>query len=162
MKKHILGLAVIITLVWSSCITPPEYPNEPEITFIGFLKDTVRQAVDTNVITISFTDGDGDLGAFDTDTIFNLFLTDTRLGTVFPYRIPYIEEQGVGNGISGEIELRLLPSDNCCSSAVVTLPCQAEANAPDELVVYEVEIVDRAGNRSAPLILPAVTLYCGI
>jgi hypothetical protein len=159
MKKHILGLATIIVLVWSSCVTPPEYPDEPEITFVNFSKDTVRQAVDTNIIKIAFTDGDGDLGALDTDTTFNLFLTDTRIGAVFPYRIPYIEEQGVGNGISGEIELTLLPTDNCCIN--VTLPCQAEANAADEFVVYEVEIVDRAGNRSAPLTLPAVTLNCG-
>lgn len=158
MKKNILGLAVIVAIVWSSCVEPPDYPDEPVVTFVKFDKDTVRQSADTNVITVAFTDGNGDLGAVDSDTLPNLFLTDITRGDLYEYRIPFISTQGIGNGISGEIELTLLPSDICCDS--VTLPCFPEAGALNEYAVYEVVIEDRAGNRSAPVKLPPFILLC--
>ncbi len=156
--KKIFGLVVIAMMFLSSCVDSPEYPDEPVLTFISFSKDTVRQSLDTNIITIAFTDGDGDLGAIATDTFFNLFLTDITLGATFPYRIPFIPKQGIGNGISGEIELTLLPTDICCDS--VPLPCFKHAGAADETISYEVEVEDRAGNRSAPLKLPPIRMRC--
>ena len=160
MKRNIVGLGLVamIALMWSSCVKAPEYPIAPVATFVKFSKDTVRQGLDTCVITIAFTDGDGDLGALDTDTVQNLFLTNTNLGHTFTYRIPHIPEQGIGNGISGEIELTLLPSDNCCLDT--DLICTPQLGAADELVIYEVEIEDRSGKRSAPIELPPLRLVC--
>lgn len=150
----ILGMIVAI----HSCVTPPEYPNQPEITFISIDKDTVRQSLDSNFITIGFTDGDGNLGAGDADTSFNLFLTDTRLNATIPYRIPFIPDQGVGNGISGEVRITLLPTDNCCIN--VDIPCLNQVGAPNESVIYELQIVDRSGNFSNVLQIPIISLRC--
>jgi hypothetical protein len=52
----------------SSCFSPPEYPDAPEIVFksVDFLKGTPLDdgslAADTIVLTLSFKDGDGDVG----------------------------------------------------------------------------------------------------
>jgi len=156
--KNILGLSIVLMFVAQSCITPPEYPDEPVLTFVDFQKDTVIQSKDTNVITIAFTDGDGDLGAVSTDTTFNLFLTDLRIGVSFPYKIPFIPSQGIGNGISGEIEITLNPTDICC--VLVDLPCFPQVGAANEVVVYEVQVEDRAGNLSEPLQLPPIHMIC--
>lgn len=156
--KNILGLALVLIFVGQACVQPPEYPVEPVLSFVDYKRDTVRQFLDTNVITLGFTDGDGDLGARDTDTTFNLFLTDVTLGRTFPYKMPFIPAQGIGNGISGEIDITIYPTDVCCDS--VLLPCNVEAGALDEVIVYEVQVEDRAGNLSAPLRLPPVKMIC--
>ena len=60
-----LGLGLLTGLV--GCLTPPDYPDEPSIEFKAF--DVIRNArprpftpVDTLKITVSFKDGNGDLG----------------------------------------------------------------------------------------------------
>ncbi len=156
--KNILGLSLVLMFVAQACITPPEYPDEPVLTFVSYYKDTVRQSKDTNFITIAFTDGDGDLGAKDTDTTFNLFLTDVTIGRTFPFKMPEIPRQGIGNGISGEITITIYPTDVCCDS--VDVPCLRQAGAADEVIVYEVQVEDRAGNLSSPLKLPPVKMIC--
>jgi len=64
-----LGIAVLLTALLASCYRPPEFANEPSITFnsVEFKdlpptsSDGLPQA-DTLVITLNFRDGDGNLG----------------------------------------------------------------------------------------------------
>lgn len=159
MRKYALNFVLAAFLMtWTACTTPPEYPEEPVITFMEYARDTVRQSLDSNVIKFSFTDGDGDLGARSTDTLPNIFLTDITRGDVYTYRLPFIPEQGIGNGISGEVEITLFPSDQCCDST--RLPCIPEVGAGNEMNVYELQVQDRSGKMSAPILLPPVTLIC--
>jgi len=48
----------------TSCFTPPEFSNSPEIDFVSlyFKEGTTSSPTDSLVVTISFRDGDGDLG----------------------------------------------------------------------------------------------------
>ena len=47
----------IVTIMISSCLKPQTFPNEPEIEFVSFIPKG-----DSGLFTISFTDGDGDIG----------------------------------------------------------------------------------------------------
>jgi hypothetical protein len=153
-----LSLLFFVGMIWSSCLTPPEYPDEPKIAFVSMQKDTVRQGLDSNLITISFEDGDGDIGS---DSINNLFLTDSRLfpnGTrVQTFKTPVIPSQGIGNGVSGKIEIIIEPTSSCCRTIP---PCQPEAGAPMETAIYTMYLEDRAGNVSNVIELPPLHFIC--
>ncbi|MEN8248202.1 MAG: hypothetical protein ABFS32_04670 [Bacteroidota bacterium] len=57
----------VFVLFMSACLTPPEFPNEPEISFnkIIYKEGGTEFASDTLVLTINFQDGDGNLGFVD-------------------------------------------------------------------------------------------------
>jgi len=61
-----LGLFMIISIALGACFTPPEYPNEPQIEFESIQYKEVGTGMDSNpdslILTLSFKDGDGDLG----------------------------------------------------------------------------------------------------
>ena len=156
------GLLLLGFVVLQFCVKPPDYPNEPVITFESLSKDVMFQSTfgqDSVVITFSFTDGDGDLG-FQDDDEESIFIIDGRDSFQKPsYRIPYIEQQGAGNGISGEIGI-VVPT-TCCIYPPPLPPCDT-INAPQQLdtVFYWIQIKDRAGNLSNQIKTDPITLVC--
>ncbi|WP_303311078.1 hypothetical protein [Hymenobacter sp. BT730] len=59
-------------LLLNACITPPDYPDTPSIEFKDIKavrKSPVTGTYDSVAVTVSFKDGDGDLGLDPTDTI---------------------------------------------------------------------------------------------
>ena len=68
--KYLIGL-LLLTLAVCSCQKPVEYPVEPEIAYEGFtyLFNPDSTFSGEGTISISFTDGDGDLGLDDADTL---------------------------------------------------------------------------------------------
>jgi hypothetical protein len=151
----VVGLALL-----AACTSPPDYPIEPRIEFLSLSKDTLKRGnffQDTAFITISFTDGDGDIG--DKDSL-NLFLKDLRDGFVSKNRIPFVPELGASNGLKGEITVRIFST--CCvfDPGLGLDPCMdAHPSLPVDELVYEIYIVDRAGHESntvqtAPIFIP--------
>ncbi len=144
--KQFIYLVALSLISLTACVTPPEYPIEPVIDFIGLNKNIVNQGAfgtDTLIITFSFTDGDGDLGV---DTALTAFLIDTRDGSEIPYKIPYIPEQGNNNAISGEITIEVYT--HCCIFDDGSDPCTSSPNQSSDEMSYQIYIVDRAGNES--------------
>jgi hypothetical protein len=147
-------------LFLSDCATPPNYPNEPVITFKSlsrnYMKQNSNSLADSLLLTFSFTDGDGDLGS---DDSVGVYIKDGRDGfDKPPYKIPYINPQGAGNGISGEISIRL--NTTCCTFANGYPPCSVVPNVPYDTLTYQVYIRDRAGNESNVIETPQILLYC--
>src|SRR5690606_28240519 len=109
---HYFPILIVATIF--SCVKPPDYPIEPVIEFERMSRNTMFQGntnTDSVVVTISFTDGDGDLGS--NDGTMGIFLKDTRFeGDPRTFIIPFVPVQGVGNGISGEIEMWV--QTTCC------------------------------------------------
>ena len=69
-KNLALYLMILIVLSGISCRKPKKYPDEPIITFKGFKTIRDNQGLDkSGVLSISFTDGDGDIGLRAGDTI---------------------------------------------------------------------------------------------
>ena len=157
MKAKFLLFAIISSLIIIGCTKPPDYPNTPEIGFVGFSKNTLQQGDGNNdslLVVISFTDGDGDLG--DRDSL-NLFVTDKRTGFLQDqFKIPFIPEQGASNGISGEISFALFTT--CCIDYVNHTSCQPSPT-PDTLV-YQIFIMDRADNKSNVIETAPIFLQC--
>ena len=158
---------VFLTLLFVlSCTKPPDYPDEPVIEFLSMSKNTMLQSDvfgDSLTVTISFTDGDGDIGQ-DENTA-QIFILDTRFDppNLEPtISIPLVPEQGAGNGISGTMTFLLY--SKCCFLYPPTGPvqtCEPIAGFPtDTTLVYEMYIIDRAGNESNRITTDPITLLC--
>lgn len=112
---------------------------------------------DSVLVTIFFTDGDGDLG--NDEGNFDLFLMDTRDDFMPPgYRLPRVPELGAGNGISGEISFVLFTT--CCFFPDGQDPCTPSTTYPIDTVTYLIYIKDRAGNKSNLIETPPISLLC--
>ena len=116
MKEAYLLLIIFCSLYVSSCINAPDLPDEPTLEFVSLSKLMMMQAPlngDTTILTLDFTDGDGDIGFGMSTTGSNIFVIDNRTGEFFDrFRIPAIPEQGANNGITGTINMVLL--NTCC------------------------------------------------
>lgn len=141
------------------CISPPEFPDEPVITFTGLSKSAMNQGAlkqDSVIIFFNFTDGDGDLGLPQperTEENRDMFVIDTRTGNVLStYHIPYIPPKGASNGIQGNGEIKLFTT--CCNPG-----CDPEPGESDE-VVFEIYVVDRSGKESNRISTSPIDLIC--
>ena len=167
MKNTTLGILCLLLLgftLFQFCVKPPDYPDEPVIEFQSISKNTLRQSalpgpLDSVLVTLTFTDGDGDLGSEGND--FNIFIMDGRDSFPRdPYRLPYVAPQGTGNGISGDISIRL-PS-LCCIYTEPDGTKRACGSVPVQLdtLSYIIYIKDRAGHESNRIKTPPLTLIC--
>lgn len=159
---RILTAIGILSLLILACATPPDYPDEPVITFERLSKDTLRQSdlnTDSLFLTFSYTDGDGDLGFTDADTNQSIFVIDSRTGFIQDrYKLPEIPDQGTANGIFGEVKILLYTT--CCLFPQGIPPCSSPPAFPTDTVTFEVYMVDRAGNHSNTITTPPITLLC--
>lgn len=118
-----LTFLVLFFLILSSCMKEKEFPVEPRIAFKDFTKviippDSIPQLL---ILSISFTDGDGDIGLTSTMTEppydYNLFIDIYKMkkgqlekevfedSTVnFNGRIPIVAENPDNKPIEGVIE----------------------------------------------------------
>lgn len=126
MKCNFLLTAIVSSVLLAACLPQPVYPDEPAIEFLTFSLDSTGSAV----LALHFTDGDGDLGLDQTDTLppfcatcdhhFNLrceydelrdgIWTHIELNPLegqvpFYYRIPRVEPTGTNPALSGVIEI---------------------------------------------------------
>tara|TARA_B100000768_G_C11259869_1_gene368264 strand:+ start:1079 stop:1591 length:513 start_codon:yes stop_codon:yes gene_type:complete len=127
-SRGILICVLFASFGLSGCIPDPNYPIEPEIEFLSFVVDESENAV----LSIHFTDGDGDLGLNQSDTLapycstcehhFNLKCEYDELrngewthiplipaqGQVpFYYRVPRVEPSGTHPALNGTIEIAM-------------------------------------------------------
>ena len=125
------GVAVFLITLLFSCTKKQEYPIEPEIGFKYFVvKDTVdklQNPIKEVHLVFSFTDGDGDIGLSQGDTLFpfdkagghyyNLISTyyEKQNGTfnevaqnseLSNYRIPVLQDLAIKKSIRGDIEVK--------------------------------------------------------
>ena len=147
MKINISHLILVILIVFSGCIKPPEYPEAPEIGVVSISNNIISQ-LDTITITVEFTDGDGDIGYNTLDTskcnlcdsscldhpTLNLFLFDSRTGCVTPYNVPFIPEKGSSEAISGEISI-VSPGIFCVPKSGIV-----GDNPPFDTLVYYIQL----------------------
>ncbi|MFK8101693.1 MAG: hypothetical protein AB8G15_04190 [Saprospiraceae bacterium] len=149
---------VLLTVL--SCTKPPDYPIEPVLEFNRLSKNSLEQGNQNDFVDIifDFTDGDGDIGH--EENTLDVTLTDTRDGTEFiQFRIPEVPEQGVGNGISGEISVRIFGTGTCCIFPDGRT-CESDINIPTDEVIFLLRITDRAGNESNQIEIAPITLLC--
>lgn len=152
-------LYLLLSLLALSCIKPPDYPDEPELEFMGLSKDTMLQSsfnIDSVVVALSFTDGDGDIGS---DDSLNVFVTDLRDGFLaHKFRMPKVPAEGANNGISADLFIVLYTT--CCVYDNGDPPCIPSNLIPTNSVQYGIYITDNSGNKSNSVETPPITLLC--
>lgn len=139
------------------CGPKEQFPAQPQIEYKSF-----EQFGDSATITISFTDGDGDIGVdnswpHEAGTLYynNLFVfyevleqgvwEDPGLSTVLHARIPPITPTGQNKVLQGDISYGLGSMDPNISG----WPIQGKpAGTPNDTVRFRIHLVDRALNHS--------------
>ena len=161
---QLYALCLLAFLV-SFCVQPPDYPDEPVIEFVRLNKSSIAQGnsgarPDTLAVIFSFTDGDGNIG-FDNDSI-DVFLTDSRDDFINRFKLPVIPDQGSGNGISGEVTIKLpnTPFNICCTFPDGSTACQQNDKFPVDTFSYTIQIRDRDFNVSNKIQTDLVTILC--
>jgi hypothetical protein len=149
--------AIFVTLFlggFISCVKVEGYDPVPYIEFISFEKQTNQLGKDeTGVLTLAFTDGDGDLGLHDNDTLlpfnpgskyyYNFYIDfyEKELGayikkTLYPenhQRIPYLTPRGQNKALKGTLDISLFINNPF---------------SENDTVMFEFYIIDRALNYS--------------
>lgn len=146
MKKLLILSSIIGAAGYflSSCNTGEEISEVPEISFESVAPNVVTEYQDSLVFTISYRDGDGDLGENNTDND-NVFVQDSRNQVTYGFRVQQLAPDNANIAIQGNMN--------------VTLPNTAIVNGgTSESVSYTIWVVDRAGNESNKVTSSTVTV----
>ena len=153
----------MITLA-GACSKDPDLPVEPAIRFVSFTKVINNSGKDDKgVLKINFTDGDGDIGLTDEDIqapydtasmyYYNCFITyyekqhGTWVAVDLPLtnnaRIPLVEDAGLGNPLTGDIDIELY----------INNPFSAF-----DTICFDLFLVDRALHHSNTITTPDIII----
>jgi hypothetical protein len=162
MRKGFPLLLIIVLL--SSCLKQEDFPNRPDVEFIGFFPSSIatNSADSLGFVRFSFTDGDGDLGLGDGDTLgvfaqgqpyyYNLFIHyfEKQNGEYIevvpplPFHVRFKRLVAVGgNGsLQGQMDVGVF----------------GRPGTPYDTIRYEMYIVDRALQHSDTLVTNDIVL----
>jgi|MEHZ01.5.fsa_nt_MEHZ011328283.1_2 hypothetical protein len=141
--KNIIYLCVIVLLF--SCEKEQEISDTPIIEFKSISPATVQEYSDNIVITISYSDEDGDLGENNPD-IHNLFVEDNRNGIVYQFRIPHLAPDNNSIAIEGDFNITINGSGITDESS-------------SQQVNYSIYVKDRAENKSNTITTSNITIH---
>lgn len=161
--KNTCFFAISMLLI-SGCIKRPEYPDVPEISFLRFetLKDSFGKDK-SGLLTIEFTDGDGNIGLSQEDTLapfnvsgehyynfYSVFYqkknnTFEPIPTPYNARIPRISASDEDKDIKGEIQIEI---------DLTFLPLVLQSDT----IRFDIQIEDRDFNKSNTVTTPIFVL----
>lgn len=142
MRKYLIAISCFIFFASCSDDSPSDIP---EITFVSISPVNVIANQDVVTITISYLDGDGDLGE-NRAGVKNLFVTDSRNDVQYSFRIPALAPENSRITIKGNLPIEL---------ANISLIDKA---ASSETVTFSVMVVDQAGNESNTIDTTPITI----
>ena len=109
---------------------------------------------DTVYIFLQFSDGNGDIGGFNSQNIIVIDKrTDERYDSFSLPELPLSK-----NGVNGEIIVRLFTT--CCIFPENIPPCEAPDDYPTNELILEIFLLDEAGNESNRVLTDPITLLC--
>lgn len=158
--------ALLLTFI-ASCVSEPEYPDEPVITYMSISKNLVEEG-DSLLLTFSFTDGDGNIGKklannadcsnnnceFESDStcykdpFYSCYIIDMRDSCFSSIALPDLAPTGSVKAISGEIDIVIPPVFCKCMSC------------PTDQVEYQIIIKDATGNYSNVILSEPISVNC--
>jgi len=141
--KNIIYLFAIVLLF--SCEKEQVISDTPIIEFKSISPTTVQEYSDDIIITISYSDGNGDLGENNPD-IHNLFVEDNRNGIVYQFRIPYLAPDNNSIAIEGDFNITI-------NGSGIT-----DTSLSSQQVKYNIYVTDRAGNNSNTITTSTITI----
>ena len=142
--KRTLWIVIGLLSTLSACDKLTAISEVPEIVFESVVPNVVTEYQDSLYFTVSYRDGNGDLGENNTDNN-NLFIQDSRNQVTYGFRIQQLAPDNSDIAIQGNLN--------------VTLPNTAIINGgASESVSYSIWVVDRAGNESNRVSSSTVTV----
>jgi len=135
---------ILIALLLFACKKDETLSVIPVIEFQSINPLIAQEYIDDIIITISYTDEDGDLGE-NTPEIDNLFVEDSRNGIIYHYRIPQLAPNGNDIPITGNFNIIIDGSGITDESS-------------SQQVNYTIYVTDRAGNSSNSIATPSITI----
>ena len=117
----------------------------PQLTFESISPTSIEEFGGPITFSISYQDGDGDLGENDPN-VKNLFLQDQRKGITYEYRIQELAPQGADIAIIGTIDI------------VLNITSITDGSNEQE-VTFDIYAIDRAGNSSNTITSSPLTIY---
>ncbi len=130
---------------FSSCKKDPALMDiVPAIEMISISPTVANEYADAVIITIHYTDGDGDLGE-NSASAKNCFVTDNRIGITSSYRIRQLSPDGASIPIKGNLDIEL-------GGQGIT-----DGSTQQELS-FSIYVVDRAGHRSNTLTTSSISI----
>jgi len=138
--KNIIYLFAIVLLF--SC--KKEEAMSPFLLFESISPTNVQEYTDDIIITIFYSDVDGDLGENEPD-IHNLFVEDNRNGIMYQFRIPHLAPDNNSIAIEGNFNITINGSGITDESS-------------SQLLNYAIYVTDRAGNKSNTIITSTITI----
>ena len=135
---------ILIVLLLFACKKDETLSVVPAIEFQSISPSIAQEYIDNIIITISYTDEDGDLGENSPD-INNLFVEDSRNGIVYHYRIPQLAPNGNEIAIEGNFNIKI-------NGSGIT------NNSTSQQVDYDIYIIDRGGNSSNTVSTTPITI----
>lgn len=151
MLIRLLGKAMLLGWLLSACQPIRIFDEVPVLSFISMEPTAVTAGVDSIVIVLGFTDGDGDLGLPDEDTTSDVTVIDKRMGPPqlpdlqYDFRMPFVTPPGNSKQISGEI--RLVIQNTFARPGLLT-----------DTLRYEIQIRDRANRKSNVVETPPLVI----
>lgn len=153
------GGALVVALCLAGCLKTEEFPKEPSIAFKSY-----DRSIEPSRLTVTFTDGDGDIGLDQGDTLapynpgspwfYNFFVDYYKMEDgvwvqqqfVLPlyYRIPVITPTGQNKSLQGDI--------------AVDIAQQVLPQTPGDTVRFGVHIADRALHLSNTVFSDAIVV----
>ncbi len=134
-------LGICCLLFVFSCKKEPT-STAPVIEFVSITPSTVKVGEETVTITISYKDADGDLGENNAD-VRNMFVTDSRNGVIYQFRIQQLAPSGSTISIQGNLSIAM-------PNAGISDGLSSES------ATFSVYVKDRAGNESNSVSTSAV------
>ena len=146
-------MILLAMTVLASCQEKVEYPVEPSITYEGitYLMDADSTLTGEVVLSIGYTDGDGDLGLDDADTIYPFGPNDPHYYNLIVDYLRWDGTQFVTDTINFNARFkRLVFNDEvkAISGTIDFTMMLLNPFAPDDTVKLRAHILDRALHES--------------
>jgi len=127
-----------------ACTKDDIFSVVPTIEFKSITPSIAQEYIDDINITISYTDGDGDLGENNPD-VYNLFVLDNRNGIEYKFRIPELSPNENEIAIEGHFNIKINGSGITNGST-------------SQQVNYDIYVTDRGGNVSNTVSTSYITI----
>jgi len=135
---------IFFACILLSCEKEEAISDIPQIEFLTISPTTAKEYIDDIIITISYSDANGDLGENNPD-VFNLFVTDKRNEIEYKFRIPELTPSGSDIAIEGNFNITINGTGITDESS-------------SQKVDYSIYVKDRAGNKSNIITTSEITI----
>jgi hypothetical protein len=142
-SKKILLAAIVLTS-FSCKKETVTFDTTPTLEYLSITPSIAHQYTDKVVITVKYTDGDGDLGE-NTTGVKNCFVRDNRIGIVYEYRIQQLGPDAATIPITGNLNIEI-------GGQGITDGSSSQSAS------YTVYLKDRAGHQSNSVTTGNITI----